>query len=202
MLDDLDQTLRALLKKELPPELISPQSGTPVTFSFIAPDAQFPPSAVTLPVVDLFLYDVRENRELRSNERPVQRQDNGPATYQRWPVRVDCSYLITAWPGDATSAQDEHRLLGEVMQALLRYTLLPADVLQGSLQEQEPPPRAMSLQPGHLQSVGEFWQALGGKPRAALHYTVTISVDALQPDEAVPVVTETKLNLKQLEQKG
>ncbi|MDJ0747492.1 MAG: Pvc16 family protein [Xenococcaceae cyanobacterium MO_167.B27] len=38
-----------------------------------------------------------------------------------------------------------------------------------------------------LQSLGEFWQALGGKPKAALHYTVTIGVEPFSPQEVTPV---------------
>ena len=62
MLDDLDMTLEQLLKKELPAAIVSQ-----VTITFDTPDGKFPPQSVTLPAVDLFLYDVRENRELRSN---------------------------------------------------------------------------------------------------------------------------------------
>src|SRR5262249_26844555 len=40
-----------------------------------------------------------------------------------------------------------------------------------------------------LQSIGEFWQAMDNKPRAALNYTVTISVDVFAPLE-VAAVTE------------
>jgi hypothetical protein len=43
--------------------------------------------------------------------------------------------------------------------------------------------------------LGEFWQALGGKPKAALNYTVTI---AAQPFEAVtlPLVVAADTELK------
>ena len=81
----------------------------------------------------------------------------------------------TAWPSasSTTPAQDEHHLLSEVMQVLLRHSAIPDPVLQGSLAGQEPPLPAITLLPGQLQSIGEFWQALGGKPKAALNYTVT-----------------------------
>ena len=186
MIHDLDMTLETLLKHELPPTLVEQ-----VTISFATPDGQFPPPSVSLPAIDLFLYDVRENRELRSNEWLVERQSNGMTTKKRPPVRVDCSYLITTWAseGSPNPAQDEHRLLGEVMQALLHHRILPAAVLQGSLAGQEPPVRTVTLQPGHLQSLGEFWQALGGKPKATLSYTVTISVEVDKPVEAGAAVT-------------
>src|SRR5689334_5117784 len=116
MIHDLDRTLKELLTRFLPTEL-----ATQVEVSFAAPDNQFPGSAVPLPALDLFLYDVRENRELRSTEWIVERQ-NGFAVQTPPPVRVDCSYLITAWSSAADNpAQDEHRILGEAMRVLLRF---------------------------------------------------------------------------------
>ena len=69
MIDDLDKTIATLLRRELPPSL-----AQQVQISFATPDDQFPPQSVTLPAIDLFLYDVRENLELRSNEVYVERQ--------------------------------------------------------------------------------------------------------------------------------
>jgi uncharacterized protein DUF4255 len=194
MIDDLDRTLEELLKRELPANLVSQ-----VAISFAAPDNQFPPPSVALPAIDLFLYDVRENRELRRGDWVVERRTDNTALRLPPPVRVDCSYLITAWPSAAstTPAQDEHRLLGETMKALLRHEVLPADILQGSLRGQEPPLPASTLQPGRLQSLGEFWQALGGKPKAALSYTVTIGVEAGEPLAAGPPVREQVIEIRQ-----
>jgi hypothetical protein len=199
MIDDLDKTLEALLRRELPPALVEQ-----VAISFATPDNQFPPTSVTLPAIDLFLYDVRENRDLRSNEWLVERSSDGTATKKRPPVRVDCSYLITAWasPSSNNPAQDEHRLLSEVMKALLRYPTIPTQLLQGSLEGQEPPLPTSVLQPGLLQSLGEFWQALGGKPKAALHYTVTVGVDVHKPVEAGPPVRERVFKLNQIVEEG
>ena len=197
MINDLDRTMEELLMRELPPELVSSEATTRVNISFATPDDQFPPTSVTLPAIDLFLYDVRENRDLRTNEWIVQRQSDGSTTKKRPPVRVECSYLITVWASDSSTnpAMDEHRLLGEVMMVLLRHTTLPQEVLQGDLRNQHPPLPAVTLQPGRLQSLGEFWQALGGKPKAALNYTVTIGADVHKPIEA-EVVTEKMLKFK------
>lgn len=192
MINDLDKTLEELLKHDLPPDLIGQ-----VTISFATPDDQFPPTSVTLPAIDFFLYDVRENRDLRTNEWVVARNTDGTTAKKRPPVRVECSYLVTAWPSESAPnpAQDEHRLLGEVMSVLLRHSTIPAVVLQGSLQGQEPPLPAITLQPGRLQSLGEFWQALGGKPKAALNYTVTFAVEVHKPAEA-EVVTDKMLKFQ------
>jgi hypothetical protein len=168
-----------------------------VAISFDPPDDQFPPPAVTLPAIDLFLYDVRESHDLRSNERSTSREASGVAQRSLPPVRIDCSYLITAWPSESAPnrAEDEHRLLGEVMIVLLRYPTLPLEVLQGGLNAQDLPLPTAVLQPGHAQGLGELWQALGGKPKVALHYTVTIAV---QPFEVVelPLVAATDTELR------
>ncbi|MBW2690249.1 MAG: DUF4255 domain-containing protein, partial [Deltaproteobacteria bacterium] len=74
MIHDLDKTIEELLKQDLPQELVSQ-----VTISFATPDDSFPPTSVTLPAIDLFLYDVRENQDLRSNEWTVERHSSGMA---------------------------------------------------------------------------------------------------------------------------
>ena len=176
MIDDLDRTVEELLRRELAPALLEQ-----VGISFAAPDAEFPPASVVLPAIDLFLYDIRENLELRETGWLTERVNEVGAVRKRMAVRIDCSYLITAWSSESSStrALDEHRLLSEVIRVLVRHPSLPEVLLQGSLKGQEPPLPTSTLQPGRLQSVAEFWQALGGKPKAALNYTVTIGV----PDE-------------------
>ncbi|MBA4142878.1 MAG: DUF4255 domain-containing protein [Nitrosospira sp.] len=192
MINDLDETLSVLLKRELPKGL-----ADQVQVSFSAPDDQFPPPSVTLPAIDLFLYDIRENLDLRSNEIYIERNPDGTATKTVAPVRIDISYLITAWPSQSVAdpSEDEHRLLGEVIRALLRYRTIPEDTLQGDLMSQDLPLPVTTLQPGRLQSLGEFWQALGGKPKAALNYTVTLAVDVSKP-ETVGLVTEKVLKFQ------
>lgn len=195
MIDDLDKTLGVLLANELPTEL-----AAQAHISFAPPDSQFPPSTVTLPAIDLFLYDVRENAELRSNDWLVERTDDGRATEHRPPVRVDCSYLVTAWPSDATPtpAEDEHRLLGEVAMVLLRHPTLPEAVLQGALAGSDLPLPTSVLQSLRLQSAGEFWQAMGGKPKASLNLTITIAVAPFAGVDAGPLVTEKRLRFTQI----
>jgi hypothetical protein len=169
-----------------------------VGISFAAPDSEFPPSSVSLPAVDLFLYDIRENLDLRNTNWMVEQREDGTAWRVRGMVRVDCSYLITAWSSEGSNSRalDEHRLLSEVMRVLLRHPTLPEVLLQGSLKGQEPPLPSSTLQPGRLQSVSEFWQALGGKPKAALNYTVTIGIAPGRPLETETVVLEKRIKIK------
>jgi Pvc16 N-terminal domain len=198
MLRDLDLTLESLLATSLPPEL-----AANIDIRFDAPDNTFKPVSQKK-TLDLFLYDVRENRELRSNEPTIERQSNGSIRQARPPVWMDCSYFITAWSGITPDTvankklvvEEEHKLLSDVMKVLLRYPILPAAILQEELQNQEPP-RTSMLQPSMLQSIAEFWQALGGKPRAALNYMVTISVNVDDPQAAAPIVTDRQVKLRQ-----
>ncbi|MCA9422771.1 MAG: DUF4255 domain-containing protein [Nitrospira sp.] len=192
MINDLDQTIETLLKRELPPNL-----ADQITISFAPPDGEFPPSSVSLPAIDLFLYDIRENKDLRSIFWDFERNANGKGKKKRDPVRVDFSYFITAWPSESvpTPVHDEHWLLGETMKILLRHEIFPEEILQGTLIGQKPSIPVLSLQPSHLQSIGEFWQALGGKPKAALNYTVTLSIDPFQATE-VPLVLEKIIGMK------
>ncbi|HEY9297452.1 MAG TPA: DUF4255 domain-containing protein [Phormidium sp.] len=186
MLQDLDKTLEQLLKRELPRT-----STGEVNISFAAPDNQFATDASQGLTINLFLYDIRENLELRSNDWLVQRQSDGTALKYQPPARVDCSYLITVW---SKSHEDEHRWLGEVMKVLLRYPKIPAEFLQGSLQGKEPPLRASALRPPESKNWAEFWQAMGGKPKAILSYSVTIALDVHEPIDAGKLVQESIVN--------
>lgn len=177
MIDALDDTLRTMLRREV--------AGLAAENQAIVFAPPIKDLAISRPGIDLFLYDVRENRELRSNEWIEERRD-GQVFRKRAPVRVDCSYLITAWAG-TDDIRGEHLLLSRVMRALLRYPTIPLALLQGTLANADLPLPTSVLQPGHLQSLGEFWQALGGEPRAALNYTVTIAIDPFEEIETPPV---------------
>jgi hypothetical protein len=83
------------------------------------------------------------------------------------------------------------------MRALLRHPTIPAALLQGVLTTQAPDLPTVALQAGQLQSMGEFWQALGGKPKAALNYTVTIGVETHPAEETGPLVTDKLLKFRQ-----
>lgn len=187
MLEALDTTLELLLKRELPPDV--PSADTEVFISF---DTPYPGSIKKKPAINLFLYDVQENLELRSSTWSVERQSNGQAIRKRPPARVDCSYLITAWPHNEDDVRTEHQLLGEVMKVLLRYRKIPETFLADNLEGQELPLKLISLRPSNLQSFGEFWQAMGGKegakPKVVLHCTVTISVPVDEAGEEARLV--------------
>ena len=175
MLQNLDSTLESLIKGHF--EKLGSFGGAEVTVTFNTPRNK--ESFEKLPAINFFLYDVRENLELRNSAWVVERQNDGTALKKRPPARVDCSYLITAWPSD-DDIETEHQLLGEVMKVLLRHRKIPGGNMADDFEGREFPLRLISLRPSFLQSFGEFWQAMGGKdgtkPKVVLHCTVTISV--------------------------
>jgi hypothetical protein len=192
MFQDLDSSLAALVQAEIAVQGVS--------ISFAAPQDQFLPTGVRLPALSFFLYDIREDLSRRTTEWDEERRPDGVTLRKRAPARVTCSYLITAWTSDSTPdpAQDEHRLLGELMKVLLRHRKIPVDYLRGELIGQEPPMPTRIMADNQLQSLGEFWQAMGGRPKAALHYGVTLSVDVFDARQAGSKVDTKILTLSPL----
>ena len=137
MFHDLDATLAQLLLREL--VATYPDIKTD-NISFAAPDDEFRRGGYKSPTLNLFLYDVRENWELRSSEWTYERR-NGRVTRQGPPIRVDCAYLITAWSAESgpQAVAAEHRLLGNVARALLKHRQLPDGVIQGGQQPGQAP---------------------------------------------------------------
>lgn len=191
MFHDLDATIATLLRRQLPQDLVQQ-----ISITFRTPDAQFPPAGVVTPALDCFLYDINENRELRDVSTAFERQVSGRVLASRALLRVDCSYLITAWAGNGVPApdQDEHRMLGEVMKVLLLHREIPEQALEGSMKAQAVPIRGTVTPMGQPQSKGEFWQALGGRPRAAIQYTVTISVDPEAPKDVGAIARDVRID--------
>lgn len=186
MIRDLSQTLRSLLTQPgLPTELAAAQ------IVFERPLEQFNPQQTS---INLFLYDIRENVELRSNE-PIIERNNGQAIIRCPPMRVACTYLITAWPvGGTEVALQEHRLLSQVLQVLSRYPNIPEPFLQGSLRGQKPPLPMMISSADGLKNPAEFWTALHSPLRASLAVTITIAMEMFEP-ETVPLAITHELSL-------
>lgn len=190
MLHDLDTTLRALLKAELPADLAST-----VYITFGPPVSSEISTSNKLPAINLFLYDIKEDTSRRTLRPETIRQPDGRVVREWPPAIVDCHYLITAWSGAEGESRDldEHRLLGEAMKALLHHRQIPEQCLAGELRAPGRLVTAWLMQSDRVKSVGEFWQALGGKPRAALSYMVTIQVPTGRTSPAGQVATDLQV---------
>jgi hypothetical protein len=169
MFQDLDSTLAKLLTDPAaPPELAASD------VNFETPDKNFAPAQ---PTVDLFLYEVKENRDLR-DPTPILQKVGETFTRLPPPVRIDCSYIVTAWSNavGAAKVSAEHQLLFEALQWLTRFPTIPAVYLQGSLVNPIYPPPTMVAQLDPNKHAGDFWYALGIPPRPAFYLTVTIEM--------------------------
>src|SRR5437868_5137286 len=99
MFDKLSSCLRTLIQLGV--------EGHP-DVTFVRPSEGFQRDLKAAKVVNAFLYDVREETQLRSNE-PAVRSRNGVVTTVPSPFLVTCSYLITAWAKDDTDCSEEQK---------------------------------------------------------------------------------------------
>lgn len=190
MIRDLDLTIQELLETRAP--VGSELAGADVVFDL--PDADWRAGLGQL-TVDCYLYDLRENAELRTQEPLLQRSADGSrAGRLRPPARVDCSYCITAW---STATDDpvleEHRVLSQVLRIILANASIPADVLQGSLATQIPPYPTIIAAADGIRTQPDFWGALDQQLKPSLNYVVTLAMmldDELPESELGPVVQE------------
>jgi hypothetical protein len=185
MIQELDDTLKELLVQKVPIDIST------VDIKFEMPTRDWA-TGVAKPTVNVFLYDVRENHELRSNQRYLTRS-GGTASERRAPVRIDFTYLITAWTADVF---DEHQLLGRILTTLLRYPLLPDEILKGAMQTQPLPIQAWIAQPERTPNAWDFWGSLDGRLTAGISYVLTASLEPY-PAEEVGLVTETLVRLEE-----
>jgi hypothetical protein len=193
MIRDLDETLRALLVQQAPPG--SELAGADISFDI--PDGIWRGSLDQL-TVNCYLYDLRENRDLRTTEPVKQRHlQSGRAIYRPAPVRIDCAYCITAWsPAEDQSVLDEHRLLGQVLMVLLRNRTIPSGLLQGSLTAQLAPYPTVIAATDGMKNLPEFWGALDQQLKPSLSYVVTLAamLDAEPaPEDMFPEIGEIRV---------
>jgi hypothetical protein len=196
MFSDVSETLQAILDDDALVDSFPELAAAQVAFE--RPSEQFSPSQTT---VNLFLFDIRENLELRTNE-PVVTRQNGEAQVRRPPKRVDCSYLVTAWAAGGTGPRlvlDEHELLGQAMQVFMRCPFVPEKFLRGSLKAQTAPLplRVGGTNKGEMKDPADFWSALGNKLRPSLIVTVTVELQTAEPETATLVKAhELRLGLR------
>jgi hypothetical protein len=185
MIHHLDDTLKELLIQKVPIDT------TAIDIKFQMPDKDWATS-LTKPTINLFLYDIRENHELRSNERYLAR--NGAlGTETLAATRIDVAYLITIWTKDVV---DEHRLLGDILKTLLGYPILPTEILKGEIANQSLPIRAWIAQSERTPNAWDFWSAIDGRLKAGISYMVTVAVEPFASVE-VGLVTENVVKIQQ-----
>ncbi|MCT8343448.1 DUF4255 domain-containing protein [Photorhabdus kleinii] len=144
--------------------------GSQIDIRFDLPEIN---STQSEPTVSVFLYDIHEDLQLRTAE---PRRYN-PATSILLPgwVNINCNYLITYWdankPSSDSSSPDSQpdnqaaQVMTRVLNALINNRQLTG--IPGAYTRVIP-------QQENLNSLGNFWQALGNRPQLSLLYSITV----------------------------
>lgn len=211
MIAEVDDILRDLVQSCIPP------LAGPTQVGFQAPNQDWRTAVVGAGEerLNVYLFDLRENLKLRSNEFTREQQDGWYRDRQD-PPRLDCHYLLTVWSPILVTpmvepSRDEHGLLYQVAEVLFRHrSIVVADVYAPGITipsgrtlipdvppplREEELPIAVGL-PDTTRDLGEFWNTMGTW-RPALHLTVTIPVFPLTPDKESPMVTTEIVDYRQ-----
>ena len=187
MIADIDKAMREFLYKEIP------LRKNEVEISFDQPKREWS-ARLTKPTINLYLFDLKENLDLRGSEQWARKDlENGLVELRRNPVRMDLEYLITAWTKEVV---DEHQLLSNVLVLLLRTPILSDDFLPDHLKNPSVPIRLEAVQSDVLANPSTLWNTLDNVFKPGIRLKVTLSIDPYQP-LLVPAVSTTEISFKQ-----
>ncbi|WP_285564485.1 DUF4255 domain-containing protein [Streptomyces sp. RTGN2] len=184
MIHEVDDVLRSLIRAEV-------LEGGQIAVVFDAPTREWA-AKVNAPMVNLYLYDIREDMRRRERGLHNEYDERGAVVARRRPPRYfKLSYLITAW---TKRPEDEHRLLSSLLSCLLAYEALPPERLAGSLARiGAAVPMSIALPPPEDRSFADVWSALGGELKPSLDLVVSVPVTASPTYTAGPPVGEEGL---------
>jgi Pvc16 N-terminal domain len=186
---DADQSLANFLASSLP-------KGTTVVFD--TPSEEWAKS-LKRPTLSCFLHRVVEDIERRAADWIDERGDNGRVAGRQPPVRhYQLHYQVSAW---ATSVADEHRLLGQVMEACLGGEVIPARHLAGNLDgEDEPVLVRLGMpvaDPGP--QAHDVWSSLGVPLRASLELMLVAPLRPTLVTDIAPPAEELTLGMESID---
>ncbi|MGV7961268.1 DUF4255 domain-containing protein [Photorhabdus tasmaniensis] len=171
-----------------------------VDIRFDLPEIDSTPSK---PTVSVFLYDIHEDLQLRSAEP----RHYNPATSSLLPgwVNINCNYLITYWHSNKPSADSSGPDSLPDNQAAKVITLILNALINNRQLTGMPRAYTKVVPPQeNLNSLGNFWQALGNRPRLSLLYSITVPVklqnnkDNVKPVSQISAYVDQKSNLDNL----
>ncbi|PQQ23926.1 DUF4255 domain-containing protein [Photorhabdus hindustanensis] len=184
---DINQALNDILIKYLD------IPGQKIDIRFDLPDIN---SVQSEPTVSVFLYEIHEDLQLRSAE---PRRYN-PATSTLLPgwVNINCNYLMTYWepnkPSNDSANPDSQpdnqaaQVMTRVLRALINNRQLTG--IPGAYTRVIP-------QQENLNSLGNFWQALGNRPRLSLLYSITVPMKLQNIEDNVTPVSKISASVDQ-----
>jgi hypothetical protein len=181
---NLNRSIESALNKYLP-------EGVAIRFDLPAKDENS-----DIPTVCVFLFDIQEDLQLRAGEGRQYVQATGKLLPGY--VNIRCRYLITYFEPPQSKSSDSPasradsqalRMINNVLNALVNQrTFLD---LPGSYTQVIPPTE-------QLNSLGNFWQAVGNTPRLCLSYMVTVPLRLTDPQTYYPSIKDAEVLAKQI----
>jgi hypothetical protein len=147
--------------------------------------------------LNIYLYEVRENRSFRRAEWDTIALPDRSVVLSQPPVYLDCHYLISAWSATEDNevtapVLDEHQTLAEAVRVLLRNP----DVIPGALGINS---GGVVFRNAHVyltvappeppRVLNDFWSTMQLPWRPAVMLVVTAPVDLLLDSAPSPIVT-------------
>lgn len=142
---------------------------------------------LTKTTVNLYLFDLRENTELRDSVWALSAHGDGTVTQKKAPVRIDLFYMGTVYSVKEKKEKilEEHRLLGSILSAVHTYAFIPENpYLIDNLPEATPPLPRIPIEAVHPKFLDEqggmqLWSAVDQfmKPAVFIKVTVPIGTD-------------------------
>lgn len=188
MIADADKSLANFLASVL-------GSGTAVTFE--TPTDEWA-KAVKRPAVSCFLHRVVEDIDRRAADWADERGPDGRVGARQPPVRhYQLHYQVSAW---AKSLDEEHRLLGKVMEGCLAGEIVAPEHLAGVL-DGEVQPLLVRLGvpvPVAGPQPHDVWASLGMPLRASLELTLVAPLRPALNTDIAPPAEELTMDMERI----
>ena len=192
MIADADRSLANFLVSVL-------DAGTAVTFE--TPTDEWA-KAAKRPALSCFLHRVVEDIARRNADWADERNADGRVAGRQPPVRhYQLHYQVSAW---ATSVEDEHRLLGRVMEACLAGEIVAAEHLAGVF-DGEVQPLLLRLGvpvPDPGPQPHDVWASLGMPLRASLELTLVAPLRPTLDTDIAPPAEELTMDMERIGRGG
>jgi hypothetical protein len=187
MIEALDESIKQFLVQKVP------LSNSEVDISFDAPNREWSGS-ISKPTVNVYLHDIRENLDWRYANASVETNDHKHINRLKLSQTYDFSYLITAW---TTNIEDEHRLLWYVLSTLIRYRVVPKEVLQAPWQDQPYDLHIKVARPdGVLRNAADVWTSLDNQLKPVISLAVMVTLEPFVLERLSPPITNRSLFMR------
>jgi len=198
--------ISATLRRLLADRSQIPAGAGNVAFTVGPPRSEATDGTAERARVNLFLYHVTQNGELKNQELPGRASSNG---YGHPPLSVDLHYLLTTYGSTAVDDDfvDEtraHLLLGSAMRVLHDYPVITDDLRTVKAPANQPIMDSallgefesvkLTLDPVSLEDLSKVWTALTLPYRASAAYKVTVvQIESNRPTRSAQPVGEPPL---------